>query len=168
MVRQQVERGDGPPRITGTSEFAVFLQAVGSDIPATGKVPAEPLLDLVTRIGPSATGGWEFLPGFEQMMGSIESYYAGTTRPSTMPLLQWSQHAMIPTVVFRHLRVPMMILDPQEDNDELPVTDQNQRLVEQHPNYVTHKTYPSTGHAVVRLRPDWFVRDAAELLDRVR
>lgn len=168
MVRQQVERGDGPPRITGASEFDVFLKAVGSQLTPSGDFLTEPLLDLLMGIGPSAAGGWAFLPGFEQMMGSIESYYAGTTRPSTMPLLQWSQHAMIPPVVFRHLRVPMMILDPQEANDALPVTDQNERLAAQHPEFVTHKVYPETGHAVVRLRPDWFVRDAAELLDRVR
>jgi len=71
---------------------------------------------------------------------------------------------MIPTVVFRNLSVPMMILDPQEPNDELPVTDQNETLVKQHPTLIVHRIYDQTGHAVVRLRPDWFVRDATELL----
>ena len=167
-VREQVARGDGPPRITGPSEFAVFLQLAGRQLPPTGDVPIDPLLDLVVRIGPQDDGTWAFLPGFERMMGSIESYYAGATRPSTMPLLQWSQHALIPLVVFRRLHVPMTILDPQEDHDELPVTDQNERLALQHPSLVVHRIYRQTPHDLVRSRPDWFVRDAGELLDRVR
>jgi hypothetical protein len=81
-----------------------------------------------------------------------------------MPLLQWSQHAMIPLAVFRNLAVPMMILDPQEPNDELPVTDQNEALATLHPDLIVHRVYARTGHAVVRHRPDWFVRDATELL----
>jgi len=71
-------------------------------------------------------------------------------------------------VVFRNLRVPMMILDPQEENDELPVTDQNETLTTQHPTLIVHRIYAQTGHAVVRIRPDWFVRDATELLGLVQ
>ena len=168
MVRQQVARNEGPPAITGGSEFAVFARLVGGQLPQSGPIPSEQLLDMLARIGPTGDGQWSFLPGFDKMMGSIESYYAGATRPSTMPLLQWSQHAMIPTAVFRNLGVPMMILDPQEANDELPVTDQNERLAKEHPDFVIHRVYAQTGHAVVRIRPDWFVRDATELLNLVR
>ena len=71
---------------------------------------------------------------------------------------------MIPTVVFRNLSVPMMILDPQEENDELPVTDQNETLTKQHPSLIVHRVYAQSRHAVVRDKPDWFVRDAVELL----
>jgi pimeloyl-ACP methyl ester carboxylesterase len=168
MVRQQGARGDGPPRITGSSAFDVFLRLTGERLSRAGEVPVEPLLDMLVRIGPQVDGSWAFLPGFEHMMGSIESYYAGTTRPSTMPLLQWSQHALIPMAVFRRLDAPMTILDPQEADDDLPVTDQNERLARRHPDLVTHRIYSETGHDVVRLRPDWFVRDAVDLLDRVR
>ena len=62
----------------------------------------------------------------------------------------------------------MMILDPQEPNDELPVTDQNEKLAAQHPNLIVHRVYRESAHAVVAARPDWFVRDATELLARVR
>ena len=75
---------------------------------------------------------------------------------------------MIPAAVFRHLDVPMMILDPQEPNDELPVTDQNEALARQHPHLVVHRVYAASRHAVVRDKPDWFVRDAVELLAEVR
>jgi pimeloyl-ACP methyl ester carboxylesterase len=165
---RRVARNEGPPDITGASEFEVFSRLAGRQIPATGDVPAESLLDLVVRIAPTNDGRWAFLPGFNQMMGSIQSYIAGATKPSTMPLLQWSQHALIPAAVFRNLSVPMLILDPQEPNDELPVTDQNAALAARHPSLIVHRVYDSTGHAVVRNRPDWFVRDASELLKRVR
>jgi hypothetical protein len=161
---KQVARNEGPPNITGSSEFDVFDRLVGRRLPATGDVPPESMIETLVRISPTGDGQWAFLPGFEKMMGPIQSYIAGATKPSTMPLLQWSQHAMIPTVVFRNLSVPMMILDPQEPNDELPVTDQNETLVKQHPTLIVHRIYDQTGHAVVRLRPDWFVRDATELL----
>jgi alpha-beta hydrolase superfamily lysophospholipase len=70
----------------------------------------------LTRVAdyePDSGGAWGFLPGFERMMRSIARYNAGATKPSTMPMLQWSQHALIPMATFRNLSVPMMILDPR-------------------------------------------------------
>ena len=64
--------------------------------------------------------------------------------------------------------VPMMILDPQKKYDVLPVTDQNERLAREHPKFIVHRIYPDSGHNILRGRPDWFVRDAVELLNRVR
>jgi len=163
-----VARNEGPPSIEGASEFEIFSMFAGRGIPPTGDVPPESLIEMLVRIGPTGNGKWTFLPGFDRMMGSIQSYIGGATKPSTMPLLQWSQHAMIPTVVFRNLNVPMVILDPQEPNDELPVTDQNETLTKQHPNLIVHRVYAQSKHAVVRDKPDWFVRDATELLARVQ
>jgi hypothetical protein len=62
----------------------------------------------------------------------------------------------------------MMILDPQEERDALPVTDQNERLAKDHPDLVTHRIYPQSSHNIFGSRPDWFVRDAVELLEQVR
>ena len=165
---KQVARNEGPPDITGASEFEVFSRLVGGRLPATGNIPPESMIETLVRISRMENGQWAFLPGFDKMMGPIQSYIAGATKPSTMPLLQWSQHAMIPTVVFRNLSVPMMILDPQEPNDELPVTDQNETLTKQHPSLIVHRVYAETPHAVVRAKPDWFVRDATELLTLVK
>jgi len=75
---------------------------------------------------------------------------------------------MIPRMVFRRPQVPMMILDPQEKRDHLPVTDQNERLAKDHPNLVIHRIYQESSHNIFASRPDWFVRDATELLDQVR
>ena len=151
------------PRITGASEFDVFQRVVGNIAP--GELPIEWMLDMLFRIGPD-NGEWAFLPGFDRMMGSDEA--GGITRPSTLPPLQWSENAMIPRTMFRRLHVPMMILDPQSERDARPVTDQNERLVKDHPELVIHRIYPQTGHNILQSRPDWFVRDATELLDQVR
>jgi pimeloyl-ACP methyl ester carboxylesterase len=157
---------DPLPRITGATQFDVFLRVVGNIPP--GELPVEWLFDMLMRIGPSDNGEWAFLPGYDRMMGSSEANAAGVTRPTMLPPLQWSQHAMIPRMVFRRLHVPMMILDPQEERDHLPVTDQNERLAKDHPDLVIHRIYPQSGHNIFRSRPDWFVRDAVELLDQVR
>lgn len=164
QIRQNM--ADPLPRITGATEFDVFLQVVGNILP--GELPMEWLFDMLFRIGPSDNGNWAFLPGYDRMMGSYEANVAGITHPTMLPPLQWSQHAMIPRMVFRRLHVPMMILDPQEARDHLPVTDQNERLARDHPDLVIHRVYLESGHNILQSRPDWFVRDAVELLDRVR
>ncbi len=164
QIRQHMV--DPVPRITGASEFDVFVRVVGNIPP--GDLPIEWLFDMLMRIGPSDNGEWAFLPGFDRMMGSSEANAAGVTHPTMLPPLQWSQHAMIPRMVFRRLHVPMMILDPQEEGDHLPVTDQNERLAKDHPDLVIHRIYPQSGHNILQSRPDWFVRDAVELLAQVR
>jgi pimeloyl-ACP methyl ester carboxylesterase len=168
LTRKRIEWDELPPDISGPSEFAVFLQMAGARISQASNTSAniEPLLDLLVRINPAGNDRWAFLPGFTEMVGTKQSITAGSTRPTTLPLLQASMHALIPLVVFRRLDVPMMILDPQEPNDFVPVTDQNERLARLHPTLVTHRVYPETNR--VDQRPDWLVRDAVELLARVR
>jgi pimeloyl-ACP methyl ester carboxylesterase len=156
---------DPIPRITGPSEFDVFRRVAGNV--AEGDVPAEQLLDMLGRIGP-VDGEWAFLPAFDRLVATNEGMVTGPARPSTLPPLQWSEQALIPRAVFRRLHVPMMIIDPQDDRDVVPATDQNERLAKDHPALVIHRIYPQTRQNVVQSRPDWLVRDAVELLDRVR
>jgi len=165
---EQIRRSlpDPIPPITGATEFDVFRLVVGN-IPA-GPLPTEWLFDMLMRIGPSPDGEWAFLPGFDRMMGTYELWSTSITRPTTLPLMQWSVHAIIPRMVFRRLEVPLMILDPQDERDVFPATDQNALLAKDHPNLVIHKIYPQSRHNILQSRPDWFVRDAAELLGRVR
>jgi pimeloyl-ACP methyl ester carboxylesterase len=156
---------DPIPQITGASEFDVFQQLAGT-IPA-GDLPMERLFDMLMRIGP-VDNRWAFLPAFDRMVASNEDLASGLTRPTRLPPLQWSEQALIPRAVFRRLHVPMMILDPQDDRDVVPATDQNERLAKDHPTLVIHRIYPETRDNVLRARPDWFVRDAIELLEQVR
>ena len=163
QTRRQL--ADPLPKITGPSEFEVFTRVVGNLPP--GELNTGWLFDMLMRIW-RVDGQWEFLAGFDQMMGSSQAMAVGATRPTTLPPLQWTQHALIPRMVFRRLHVPMMILDPQEERDHLPVTDQNERLAKDHPNLVIHRIYAQSSHNILQSRPDWFVRDATELLNQVR
>ena len=156
---------DPVPVITGASEFEVFRQVVGNIPP--GDLPMDYLFAMLYRIGRSADGGWAFLPGFDRMMGPYGSEETGATHPTTLPPLQWSEHALIPRMVFRQLHVPMMILDPQPERDIMPVTDQNERLAKDHPDLVILRIYPGVLN-ILQSKPDWFVRDAVELLGLVR
>jgi pimeloyl-ACP methyl ester carboxylesterase len=166
MDPDQIRRSltDPLPVIRGASEFEVFQRVVGNIPP--GDLRMDWLFDMLFRIGPVDNGEWAFLPNFERMIFSDEA--AGITRPSTFPSLQWSENAMIPRMMFRRLHVPMMILDPQAQRDARAVTDQNERLAKDHPDLVTHRIYPESGHNILQSKPDWLVRDAIELLDQVR
>jgi pimeloyl-ACP methyl ester carboxylesterase len=156
---------DPIPHVSGASELEVFRRIVGNIQP--GDLNIDWLFDMLRRIGPAANGEWAFLPDFDRLMGPYGSEAVGVTRPTTLPPLSWSEQAMIPRMVFRRLHVPMMILDPQPERDILPVTDQNERLAKDHPGLVTHRIYPQT-LTILQTRPDWFVRDAVELLNQVR
>ncbi len=170
--RKMMAQGDPtPPTMEGASQFEVFRALAGSGITRSQPPPAERVLDFLANINRRADGRWAFMPGFAQMMGTAQQYLASATAPSTLPLLQWSQHALIPMAVFRNLKVPMMIIDPQSadsTDDETPVTDQNRRLAALHPDLIVHQIYPETIHEAYRQRPDWFIRDAVELLRRVK
>jgi pimeloyl-ACP methyl ester carboxylesterase len=160
---------DPLPVITGASEFEVFQKIVG-DMSADDLQKREQsgwTFDMLRRIGRNMSGEWAFLPDFEALMGKL-GMEAVTTKPTMIPPLQWSENAMIPRMMFRDLHVPMMILDPQSDPDPRPVADQHAWLVKDHPTLVIHRIYPQTGHNVLNDRPDWFVRDAIELLARVQ
>jgi pimeloyl-ACP methyl ester carboxylesterase len=167
QLRQSIS--DPLPQIYGASELEVFQKIVG-DMSAEELQKREKsgwTFDMLRRIGRNMSGQWAFLPDFEALMGKL-GMEAVTMKATMVPPLQWSENAMIPRMMFRNLRVPMMILDPQGEHDAKPVTDQNLWLVDDHPGLVTHKIYPQTGHNILNDRPDWLVRDAVELLAVVR
>ena len=161
---------DPLPPLTGASEFEVFQKIVGD-------MPAEELqkrgdsgwtFDMLARIWPADSRGFAFLAGMDRMTTWGEALLPGLTHPTKLPPLIWSLHAIIPRMVFRNLHVPMMILDPQSERDVFPVTDQNARLAKDHPDLVIHRIYRPGEHNILQATPDWFVRDAVELLGRVR
>lgn len=83
-------------------------------------------------------------------------------------MLQWSQQALIPEIVFRHLDVPMLIIDPVSEDDEYPVSADNEALTKQHPELIRHQIYKDTPHGAHFFRPEWFLNDAAKLLQRIK
>ena len=166
QIRRQLP--DALPPITGATEFDVFLKIVSHIPPDSLPGRTDWMFEMLLRIWPSDSGGWAFLAGMDRMTTWGEALLPGITHPTTLPPPIWSLHAMIPRMVFRNLHVPMMILDPQDERDVFPATDQNERLAKDHPALVIHRIYPQSGHNILQSRPDWFARDAGELLGRVR
>ena len=167
---EQIRRNlpDPLPPITGATEFDVFLKLVGHIPPDSLPRRTAWMSDMLMRIWPSDTGGWAFLAGMDRMTTWGEALLPGLTHPTTLPPPLWSLHAFIPRMAFRNLHVPMMILDPQDERDVFAVTDQNERLAKDHPGLVIHRIYRPGNHNILQATPDWFVRDAVELLGRVR
>ncbi len=171
MTPEQLRKtvSDPLPQIFGASEFEVFQKIVG-DMSAADLQKREQsgwTFDMLRRIGRDMSGQWAFLPDFEALMGKL-GMESVTTKPTMIPPLQWSENAMIPRMMFRDLHVPMMILDPQDERDVFPATDQNERLAKDHPGLVIHRIYRPGQHNILQATPDWFVRDAVVLLDEVR
>ena len=166
---EQIRRNlpDPLPPITGATEFDVFLQLVGHIPPDSLPGRADWMFEMLMRIWP-ADSGWGFLAGMDRMTTWGEALLPGLARPTTLPPPVWSVHAIIPRMVFRDLHVPMMILDPQDERDVFPATDQNERLAKDHPDLVIHRIYRPGQHNILQATPDWFVRDAVALLDEVR
>ena len=166
QIRRQLP--DALPPITGATELDVFRKLV-SHVPSDS-LPGRTdwLFDMLARIWPSDSGGYAFLAGFDRMTTWGEALLPGITHPTTLPPPLWSVHAVIPRMVFRNLHVPMTILDPQDERDVFPATEQNERLAKDHPDLVIHRVYAKSGHNILQSRPEWLVRDAIELLERVR
>jgi len=167
---EQIRRNlpDALPPVTGASEFDVFLKLVGHVLPDSLPGRRDWMFDMLMRIWPADSGGFAFLAGMDRMTTWGEALLPGLTHPTTLPPPLWSLHAFIPRMAFRNLHVPMMILDPQDERDVFPVTDQNERLAKDHPGLVIHRIYAQSQHNILQSRPDWLVRDAVTLLDVVR
>ena len=170
QTTEQIRRGlpDALPPITGATELDVFLKMVGHVPAAELPQRTDWMFEMLARIWPADSGGYAFLAGMDRMTTWGEALLPGITHPTTLPPPVWSVHAIIPRMVFRDLHVPMMILDPQDERDVFPVTDQNERLAKDHPELVMHRIYRPGSHNILQATPDWFVRDAVALLGRVR
>ena len=105
------------------------------------------------------------------MTGSTDDNYSinGNTLYSRLPLMQQNQELMIPLVVFRHLHVPMHIIDPVSPLDWLPVSYQNKELQALYPDLITHEVYEydHSPHEAHLQRPERFIASAEALLEKV-
>jgi len=59
----------------------------------------------------------------------------------------------------------MLIIDPT--GDKFSPTEDFEKLRTMHPELINVVEYPDTPHAAHPMRPDWFVRDLTELLQRL-
>ncbi len=87
-----------------------------------------------------------------------------------LPLYGRSIRLIFAEISLRNLKVPVLIIEPRSDGDKPRgnVTEQNNRLKAQHPDYIEIVVYPDSPHPAHYKRPKWFVRDAKRMLERVQ
>lgn len=105
----------------------------------------------------------------EQEVPAVNNEPLSSVYYSRLPIMQQSQALMCPFVIFRALKVPMLIIDPDPPNDWLPVRHQNEELRALYPDLIVHDIYDYeySPHQAHLERPDRFLESAATLLNRV-
>ncbi|MEN8164494.1 MAG: alpha/beta hydrolase [Acidobacteriota bacterium] len=112
----------------------------------------------------TAEGEWVYHIDAEKLIGSPE-LLMDPAAGRLLPLLERSWRSLLPEVIYRNLDLPVLLIDPTGD-DGLDDTDveENEKLADQHPEWIHHVLYPETPHIAHPNRPEWFVRDMKKLL----
>ena len=130
----------------------------------------ERITELLSHFRQNVDGQWIYHADIKRLI--IGQTVSGADRLyNTLPLLQQSQELMLPSVIFRRLHIPMLIIDPVSRSiDGTPVRHLNARLQAQHPEFIVHEIYEyeiahPDAHAYW---PERFVASAEGLLKRVQ
>jgi pimeloyl-ACP methyl ester carboxylesterase len=115
------------------------------------------------------TGDWGII--YSDMMKLFNLENSGqfndlVLRTSKVPLFARSMVTMEPEIIFRNLRIPVLILDPVSQDDPMPFEKENEALKKAHPDYITYKAYPNTEHNIHYAHPARFTKDVIEFSDR--
>jgi pimeloyl-ACP methyl ester carboxylesterase len=113
---------------------------------------------------------WSIGTGVEKLfnMSNEEEFLDNILRPTRANLFGESMSTIEPKIIYRNLKVPILILDPISDHDMLPYEKENEKLKSQHPNLITHKIYENTGHNIHYEKPAQFVKDLGDFLETVK
>lgn len=126
--------------------------------------------ELLAWITPMANQRWAICPGVLSLfnMQNSRQWRNNIQRSTAVPLFAESMSILEPKIIYRNLHVPMLILDPVEDNDPFPFTKENQALARKHPSFIKHIVYESTGHNMHGAKPQKFIQDIKDFLQSVR
>ena len=114
------------------------------------------------------TGDWGIIYSDMMKLFNLENSGQFTDlilRTSKVPLFARSMVTMEPEIIFRNLRISVLILDPVSQDDPMPFEKENEALKKAHPDYVTYKVYPNTEHNIHYAHPARFTKDVVEFLD---
>lgn len=126
--------------------------------------------ELLTWIRQDQTGKWVFGPGLWKLfnMSTSDEILNNILRPTRAPLFAESMSVLEPKIIFRNLKVPVMILDPVGKNDLFPFEKENEILRKQHPALITHEIFEDTGHNIHYQNPEKFTEKVIAFLQTVR
>jgi pimeloyl-ACP methyl ester carboxylesterase len=125
---------------------------------------------LLSWIAVNEAGLWSIGPGVEDLfnMKNAAQFLDTILRPTRATLFGESMSMIEPKIVYRNLRVPMLILDPVSDDDIFPYEKENGELTRQHPKFIVYRKYSNTGHNIHYERPKEFIEDLGEFLKKVK
>lgn len=118
-----------------------------------------------------AAGSWSFNPGMAELCGvsSVEDFLTLTYRPyASTQLFGISTGLLNPKVIYRNLDVPLLILDPVSEQDQFAFGAENIKLQQAHPEWIMHRVYKNTSHALKYEHPDEFLKDVTDFLPWIK
>lgn len=126
--------------------------------------------ELLAWITQDKDGLWTIGPGIEKLfhMKSPDQLMENIKRPNQSPLFARSMALMEPLIIFRNLKVPMLIFDPVSEGDLFPFEQENERLKNLHPNLINHKIYENIGHNIHYEKPEKFIEDILAFLSTLK
>ena len=154
-----------------SSEFLLFAELY----PRLKNYPA-PAVDRwcytnLSRWKKDAGGGYSANPQVRQLacQENAEQMMAMIYRPmAASNLFGASASLQYPKIIYRNLSVPLLILDPVSEEDEFDATAENRALQQAHPQWIVHKIYANTGHAVKLEHPAEFLNDLLEFKKKIQ
>lgn len=88
-------------------------------------------------------------------------------KPNSLDLYGASITMVQPKIIFRNLKVPMLILDPVSANDPMPFEKENSALAQQFPALVKRIAYADVEHNIHYAQPKQFCKDVIAFLDSI-
>ncbi|MBE9463542.1 alpha/beta fold hydrolase [Dyadobacter subterraneus] len=126
--------------------------------------------ELLNWVKQDKTGKWVFGAGLWKLfnMSTYEQSLDNILRPTRAPLFAESMSVIEPKIIFRNLKVPVMILDPVSKGDLFPFEKENQALKNKYPYLISHEIFEDTGHNIHYQRPEKFTDKLIAFLQTVR
>lgn len=145
------------------SEHEVYKEYYDSDDPGIQ-------FELLAWITQDKDGFYTIAPGIEELfhMASPDQFLKNIKSPTQAPLFARSMAVMEPLIIFRNLKVPILILDPVSEGDLFPFEQENKRLKNLHPDLITHNIYENTGHNIHYEKPEKFIEDVMIFLNSLK
>ncbi len=72
-----------------------------------------------------------------------------------------------PPVIFQSLKVPILILDAVSPDDPIPVYEENKKLAENHPQWITHTVVENVAHNIHYAEPQIFIKAITDFLAKL-
>ncbi|RIK93228.1 MAG: alpha/beta hydrolase [Proteobacteria bacterium] len=167
-IKDTTEKEPGPDK-QFSDRFLAFRRAVIPLLPMwQGRLPLAIAPAFHSFVIADGEQHWRFHVEDARLLGEGGAS-DDPSRSHELPLLAQSWRRVHPIVTYRNLSMPMLIIDPTGD-DGGPYgsfTPSFEELRALHPDLIRLVEYPAAPHPAHAVRPDWFLRDMKELMDRV-